>query len=368
MINRLLKLDWILLSCVLLLLGIGLAVLYSISTASGQTEGMNIFWKQLTYAGIGLATMFFFASVNYHYFKSYSTTVYFGAILLLIIVLVFGKSINGTVGWIGIGPFHLQPVEITKLALIIFLASFISQKKMELSEIGRLIASVVLVGIILLLVAKQPDFGSAMVLAGIWIGMTLVSGVSRKVLIGLVISGVLIATVGWFSLANYQKDRVINLFRPEADLKGSGYNVNQAMIAVGSGGISGKGIGHGSQSQLNFLPEKHTDFIFASMAEELGLLGSTFVIGLFLVIFYRLKIIADLAPDNFGYLVTVGVMLMIFLHVWENIGMNIGLMPVTGIPLPLVSYGGSSMISVLIGIGIVFNIYSYRETLIKSED
>jgi rod shape determining protein RodA len=151
------------------------------------------------------------------------------------------------------------------------------------------------------------------------------------------------------------------------DPRGSGYNVNQAMIAIGSGGLTGKGIGHGSQSQLNFLPEKHTDFIFASIAEELGLLGSLFVIALYFIIFYRMFIIAKSAPDNFGYLVTVGIMIMFFVQVFENIGMNIGIMPITGIPLPLLSYGGSSLVIVFASIGILINIDSRKETIIQQD-
>jgi rod shape determining protein RodA len=239
---------------------------------------------------------------------------------------------------------------------------------MELGENGRLIASLVLSGIMILLVLKQPDFGSAMVLAGIWGGMTLVAGISWQKIAIIGAAVVLIGSLSWFHLQPYQKDRILSLVKPgQVDVRGAGYNVNQAMIAVGSGGLSGKGIGHGSQSQLNFLPEKHTDFIFASIAEELGLLGSLFVIGLYGAMFYRMGQIAKSAPDNFGFLLTVGVMLMFFVQVWENIGMNIGLMPVTGIPLPLLSYGGSSLIVILASVGILSNISSRRESRIEQE-
>jgi len=185
----------------------------------------------------------------------------------------------------------------------------------------------------------------------------------------MLVAALAISSVGWFRLQPYQKDRVMNLVRPGSmDLKGAGYNVNQAIIAVGSGGPVGKGIGHGSQSQLNFLPEKHTDFIFASIAEELGLLGSLFVIGLYGIMFYRMRMIALAAPDNFGFLVTIGIMLMFFVQVWENVGMNIGLMPVTGIPLPLLSYGGSSLITILASIGILSSINSRKETKLDAEE
>lgn len=368
MINKLSKIDWILLLSTLLLLGIGLTVLYSISTANPSDGKLSVFWRQLIFAPIGIACMFFFAFFDYQNFKSKSTLIYFLTLFILGIVLFFGMTVRGTAGWIGLGSFNIQPVEIAKLSLIIFLASFISQKKMELEETGRLIASLILCGSMIFLVMKQPDFGSAMVLVGIWIIMTIVSGISRKKIFIIILFAIILATLGWFQLHNYQKERIYGLVKSGiVDPQGSGYNVIQSMISVGSGGLIGKGIGHGSQSQLNFLPEKHTDFIFASIAEELGLLGSFFILGLYLIIFYRMKVIALNAPDNFGFLVVVGIMTMFFIQIFENIGMNIGIMPVTGIPLPLLSYGGSSLITVMISIGILININSKKETFIHSD-
>ena len=354
---------------ILLLLGISMAVLYSISMSTASEGGLSIFWRQFIFILIGLFFMFVFSKINYQTLKLRSTPIYFLTLLILLAVLVFGRTIRGTAGWIEFGSFHVQPVEITKLSLIIFLASFISQKKMELEETGRLVASLILSSALILLVIKQPDFGSAMVLVGIWLGTTLVSGISRKKIIILLLSGAVVVFAGWFLLAPYQKDRVLSLIHPETtDPRGAGYNVIQAMIAVGSGGATGKGIGHGSQSQLNFLPEKHTDFIFASIAEELGLFGSLLVIGLYCLMFYRMRIIAINAPDNFTYLVVIGIMSMFFVQILENIGMNIGLMPVTGIPLPLLSYGGSSLIVVFASIGILNNIYSHKESVVRTQD
>jgi len=369
MLRKILKVDWVLLLSAMLLLGVGLAVLYSISMAMPNETGLSVFWRQVIFSVIGIAAMIFFAFPNYQSFKSRSTPIYFLTLAVLFFVLIFGLTVRGTAGWIGFGIFNVQPVEVAKLSLILFLASFISQKKMELGETGRLVASLVLAGVMIFLVIKQPDFGSAMVLLGIWIGMTIVSGVSTKKIIIIVAAGIIISTFSWFQLQTYQKDRILSLVKSDVvDPRGSGYNVIQSMIAVGSGGLTGKGIGHGSQSQLNFLPEKHTDFIFASIAEELGLLGSLFVIGLYAVMFYRMKMIATSAPDNFGYLIVVGVMLMFFVQVFENIGMNIGIMPVTGIPLPLLSYGGSSLITILASIGILSNIDSRKETIIQQEE
>jgi rod shape determining protein RodA len=247
-------------------------------------------------------------------------------------------------------------VEIAKLALIIFLASFISKKKTELGGAVRLVASFILTGIMVFLVIKQPDLGSAMILAGIWIGMMLFSGINKKHFIVLALIGAVATSASWFFLADYQKNRMLNLVNPEVDPRGSGYNALQSLIAVGSGGMTGLGIGHGSQSQLNFLPEKHTDFIFAVVTEELGLVGSIIVLLLYAAMFYRIKKIAEKTPDNFGYLLSAGVMTMLFIQVVINIGMNIKFMPIAGIPLPFLSYGGSSLITSFIALGILLNI------------
>lgn len=364
MLKKLIKLDWILLICVFLLLGIGLISLYSISLFSVESgEKYGIFSRQIIYSVAGIAVMFFFASSNYHYLRTYGTFFYFATLVILILVLIWGLTVRGTSGWLGIGFLRLQPVEIAKLTLIIFLASFISQKKMEIGEGGRIIISLVLSSIMIGLVLCQPDFGSAMVLAGIWAGMMIVSGLSRKFFFALVAVIVLSSMVFWFFLAPYQKDRFLNLVHPEQDPQGSGYNVIQSMVAVGSGGIFGKGIGYGTQSQLNFLPEKHNDFIFASIMEELGLVGGMLLIFLFLLTLYRIRRIAAKAPDNFGFLLASGILIMFFLQIAVNIGMNIGLVPVAGLSLPLLSYGGSFLIIVFACLGIILNIHSSQASL-----
>jgi len=367
MINKLAKTDWILVCSVFLLLAISLTVLYSISLSGEQGEGLSIFWKQVIFATLGVFAMAFFSAGNYQVLKKQSTTLYFAMLFVLIMVLIFGTSIRGTSGWIGVGIFRLQPVELAKLVMIIFMASFISQKRSEFGELGRVVVSFLLMGLMIFFVFKQPDFGSAMVLFGIWIGMLFVSGLSRKIIFGIFFAISLAAFAGWFHLADYQKARIHTFLDPASDPRGSGYNVIQSTVAVGSGGLWGKGIGHGSQSQLNFLPEKHTDFIFAAIAEELGLAGSIAVLVLFLILMYRIGVIAKRAADNFGYLLAVGILLMIFLQILENVGMNIGLMPVTGIPLPFLSYGGSSLLVVLSAVGIINNIHIRSEQMTVSE-
>lgn len=365
MLSRLFKIDWLLVASSVLLLSVGLLALYSISS-SGENFSENVFLKQLLFALFSVAAMFFFAFFDYQYLKNYSTAAYFATLGILLIVLVFGKTIRGTSGWIGVGPFHIQPAEISKLTLIIFLASFISQKRTELGSIVRLAVSLFLSAVMIALVMKQPDFGSAMILAGITLFLTILSGLDKKHIAVLAVCGALAVFVGWNLLAPYQKDRVHNFVNPGNDPRGSGYNVIQSVVAVGSGGLIGKGIGNGSQTQLNFLPEKHTDFIFAMIVEELGFLGSLFIFVVFLVFLYRVVRIARFSSDNFGYLLASGIFIMIFIQAFVNIGMNINSMPVTGIPLPFVSYGGSSLVSVFASVGMLLNIHLKRKSSIFS--
>jgi rod shape determining protein RodA len=224
----------------------------------------------------------------------------------------------------------------------------------------RIISSVVLVFIPAFLILRQPDLGSTAVILVGWLVLLLASGLNKKNLALLMIVGMLGISSSWFFLAPYQKDRIVNFVRPQSDPMGSGYNVIQATIAVGSGGMFGKGLGHGSQSQLNFLPEKHTDFIFSVITEELGLAGSIVILILFGIIFWRIKETAQTARDNFGYLIVLGILTILFFQFLVNIGMNIGVMPVAGVPLPFLSYGGSSMVVMLCAIGLVQSVYLRR--------
>ena len=350
------KLDWVLIAAVALLLLVSLLALYSLSAAGGT----NYFLKQTLFSILGLGVIFFTASLDFRYIQKYSTFLYFVTMAILLLVLLFGTTVNGTAGWLSLGFFQVQPVEIAKVTLIIFLASFISKKKSELGEWTRVIASLILSAGLIFLVLRQPDLGSSLVLAAIWGGMILASGLRLKHFIVLGCLGMLLVTGSWFLLADYQKARIDTFLHPESDPQGSGYNVLQAMVAVGSGGVSGKGLGYGSQSQLSFLPEKHTDFIFAVIAEELGSVGAGFVIVLYGVVLYRIRRIGMLASDNFGYLLSLGVMIMVFVQVLINIGMNVGLLPVTGLPAPFVSYGGSSLLSLSASIGLLLSVYQRK--------
>ncbi len=355
---RFARIDFILVSVVFFLFGIGLIALYSFSES---LSGNLYFGKQLTVGIAGIILMFFVGTLDYRHFARMSTPLYFLMLAILLGVLFFGSEIRGTVGWLTFAGFQIQPVEFAKLVLILFLASFISKKRSELGEWTRLIASLFLSALLILLVLRQPDLGSSLVLAFIWLSMILVSGIRWKHFFVLGVLGIALVATSWFFLADYQKARLETFLNPELDPRGSGYNVLQSMVAVGSGGISGKGIGHGSQSQLNFLPEKHTDFIFAVISEELGLIGAGLVLFLYGLFLFRIMRIAEMARDNTGYLIAVGILALFFVHILVNLGMNMGFLPVTGLPAPFLSYGGSALLAFFLALGLLLSVYRFRE-------
>ncbi len=365
MIRKFFAFDFILFFTVLLLVGFGIVALWSVFFYGDNINNV-IFIRHLIYASIGIGIFVLFGLIDYNIFRAYSTFLYFFSVGLLIATLVFGTTLRGTSGWIDLGFASFQPVEIVKVFMIIFLAHFISKKRGELGEITTIVVSFGLVSVVGFLILMQPDFGSALVVFGIWFGMIFVSGLKKRYLLSFVLIGVVFSVVAWSFFVPYQRARIVNFLNPELDPQGSGYNVLQSMIAVGNGGMVGQGFGYGSQSQLSFLPEKHTDFIFATIAESVGFLGTLVLFGLFGVIFTRFYFIARHSRDAFGYFLVVGVMVLFFIHFTVNIGMNIGVMPVTGIPLPLISYGGSSLLSVLITCGIVMSVYLRREVTMKN--
>lgn len=356
--NFLQRFDWLLLSATTLILSMGMLALYSFSeTAAGNVY----FGKQLLFACLGVGAMFFIGALDYRHIARFSTLLYFVTLGVLLLVLFIGEPVRGTVGWLSFAGFQVQPVEFAKLTLIVFLASFISKKSTELGEWTRLIASLFLVATMIVLVLKQPDLGSSLVLLFIWGSMILVSGIRLKHFIVLVLLGGALLGVGWTMLADYQKARLETFMNPELDPRGAGYNVLQSMVAVGSGGFTGKGIGHGSQSQLNFLPEKHTDFIFAVLSEELGLIGGGLILFLYTLFLYRIERTAERAQDNGGYLIAVGVFALFFIQIVINLGMNMGLLPVTGLPAPFLSYGGSSLLASFMAVGLLLSIFRLRK-------
>ncbi|MBW6440491.1 rod shape-determining protein RodA [Patescibacteria group bacterium] len=363
------KLDKALLFSTIALILIGLIVILSTSYSSGGVDFIN-FNKQLYFALLGIIVMIFVSNIDYRSLKNYTGIFYLFACFILIIVLFYGSFVRGTSSWFSFGMFNVQPAEFVKIIIIIVMAKYLAALKNIMVDIKKMLVSAIYVSLPVLLILLQPDFGSAIVVLVIWFSMLLISGLNKSSLYIILCSAIIIFVLGWsFFLADYQKNRITTFINPQIDLQGAGYNVNQSIIAIGSGQFWGKGLGHGSQSQLNFLPEKHTDFIFAVIAEELGFIGVVIVLILFAILFYRIFKIIDEVQDNFGKLLIIGIAVLLGFHVLINIGMNLGIMPVTGIPLPFISYGGSSLFAFLMGIGIVQSVYlkGRNYELIKEE-
>lgn len=362
MIHALKKLDWILIGAIVLLLIIGLLSIASTSVA--RTGAFLIFKKQLTFAITGLVLLFLFGSIDYRFLRNYSAvilTLYLISIILLVLLFIFGSQIKGSTSWFRfsspVGSLGFEPVEVTKFVLIALLAKYFSSRHIDFGLMRHIFISGFYVLIPVLLVLLQPDLGSSMLLIIIWVGIMLFSGIRIRHLLILLLIFVILAGLSFqFFLKDYQRDRILTFLSPQKDSLGSGYNVLQSIIAIGSGGFFGKGLGHGSQSQLNFLPEQHTDFIFATIAEEWGFFGVSLVLILWSIIFWRLFIIAINSNTNFARLFIFGFTILLLTHISINIGMNMGFFPVTGISLPLLSYGGSNLIINLATFGIVQSI------------
>ncbi len=345
------KFDWVLLSLVVVLVAISLATIYSIDLSQG--EKLQYFPKQSIAFFIGLVLIFAASFFHISFFRTNAKLFYALAIFLLIAVLFFGQTIRGTRGWFNVAGFSFQPAEFAKVGLIIFLAWWINRYGRRFDKWQFVFTSgffcLVLVGLIML----QPDMGSALVLGGIWFGYLFLTGVKKRYILLLVVSGLLLFLVSWFFIfQDYQKNRIMNFFDASQDPLGVGYNVTQSIIAIGSGQVMGRGLGFGSQSQLHFLPEAQTDFIFAVVSEELGFIGSSLVLIVFFLLLWRLLYIAKKSQDEFSTYLILGIILLFFIHILINIGAVSGFMPVIGVTLPFLSYGGSSLIINMFLIGI----------------
>jgi len=360
MINKILlylkHFDWILFASVMLLICFGLIELYSIALGQGSMDLAN-FNKQIFFVIASIFALFIIAFFDYNNLRSFNYYFYAFGVLLLVGVLIFGKEIRGTKAWFDFGGVSLQPVEFVKFILIIFLARYFSSKTLKLKPLKHLLLSGIGSLVFIVLVLLQPDFGSALVLFLLWALMIVISGFKMRyiLIIGLIIA--IAFSGGWFILfKDYQKERVLIFFNPAKDSLNTGYNIAQATIAVGAGGLTGRGVGFGSQSQLKFLPEAQNDFIFAVIAEELGFIGVFLIATFFLVLFYRILKAIKNAPNDFGIYFLLGAGALIFIEMFINIGMNIGLLPVIGISLPFLSYGGSAILSSLMLIGVAQSI------------
>lgn len=349
------RLDFWLLGATILLVCGGLLMLYSI--AFGDFSVSSFLFRQILFFAFGLLFLLGLSSLNYRYYEKICAPFYMAAVFLLLAVLLFGLNVKGGTRWFYLGFFQFQPVELTKLALIIFLAGFFKKNIARIGEFKTVILSGAFTAVPVLLTLVQPDLGSAAVLVLIWLGLLAAAGAKRSHLIALLAIMAFLAAAAWFYLLkDYQKLRLLTFFNPTSDPLGRGYNAMQAVVAVGSGGLFGRGLARGVVSQLRFLPERQTDFIFATLAEELGLVGVLFLMALFATWFFRIVKIIKSSRDNFGAFLATGILIYLFSQTVINIGMNIGLLPITGIPLPLVSYGGSSLLIIMMSVGILQNI------------
>jgi rod shape determining protein RodA len=356
LLSHLGRFDWLLAGAVLMLVAIGLISLYSLAGVSA----LPFFRRQLVWAGVGLALLIVSSLLDFRLFRTQSAVVFAGYLLsvaFLALILAVGARIRGIRAWFQVGGIAIQPVELAKLMLVILLAKFFSKRHIEIYRIRHLIVSGAYVLVPASLVLLQPDLGSAIVMVTVWICVVLFSGMKVRHLAGLILMGGVAAAVAWSALLlPYQKSRIVSFLDPYRDPKGAGYQMIQSMVAVGSGRVWGKGLGYGSQSHLHFLPEPQTDFIFAAYAEEWGYVGTLILLALFFVVLWRIMRIGIGAKDNFSRLFTLGFAALIATQSFIHIGMNMAIMPITGITLPFVSYGGSSLIMSLVGIGIVQNI------------
>ena len=354
---RILKnVDWVLFSAAIVLSGLGLLIIYSISYAGGNLDLLNL-KKQILFLAGGISAAFVLTLIDYRLLKRYISPLYILTIASLILLFFNAVLIRGSVSWFQFGFFSLQPAEIAKIIVIIILAKYFSNHYEQMNRLPTILISGIYAALPAILIALQPDFGSALIIILVWFGMVVFLGINRFHLGLFLSSGAGFFILSWlFFFKDYQKERILAFINPYFDPLGSGYHVAQSVIAVGSGGFWGRGLGQGSQSQLLFLPETQTDFIFAAIGEELGFIGIIFLIILFGILFWRLLGIFHRARDNFGKMLTLGIIIMLISEAGINIGMNMGLVPVTGIPLPFVSYGGSALVAALIGLGILQSI------------
>lgn len=354
---QLLHIDAMLLSGLLLLLGVGLMMLYS---AGGQDTGLIL--RQLVRLGVALGAMLVVAQIHPDRMRDSAYWLYIFGLILLMAVLLFGHEGKGAQRWLNLGFFRFQPSEIIKLAVPILVAAFLAERPLPPSAF-RLIASLVLVSLPAFLIAKQPDLGTAILIASSGLIVLFLAGISWKLIIGFLSTCAAAAPVLWYVMHDYQRRRVLTFLNPENDPLGAGYHIIQSKIAIGSGGIFGRGWLQGTQSHLEFLPERSTDFIFAVIAEEFGLVGTTVLLCLYLLIAGRGLFIASQAQTSFSRLLAGSISITFLVYVFVNVGMVTGLLPVVGVPLPLVSYGGTSMVTLLVGFGILMSIHTHRRMM-----
>jgi len=351
------SIDWLLVIFMIPVLGAGLVTMKSFTG-----EASTFFSHQLMWIGISFAVLFFLSFVDFRFLKRTDVlvTLFFIFSGFLLLLFIFGHTSNGAKSWFSLGGFSFQPSDMMKLVVILMLAKYFSRRHVEIDNFKHILISGIYAFIPFILILMQPDFGSAIIIFCIWFGMTLVSGISKRHLLIVVgVMAVAFVLLWGFVFKTYQKERIANFIQPLSNVHGSGYNVYQSTIAVGSGQLLGKGVGFGTQSRLNFLPEYQTDFIFAAFSEEWGFVGVIILFILLGLIVWRILHIALLGTTNFEILYGIGLAIYFMTHFIINIGMNIGIMPVTGITLPFMSYGGSHLLTEFISLGILMGMNRY---------
>jgi len=351
------RLDWPLFVAAVVLSCAGLAMLYSLSVASGD---FLQFEKQTLFVVMGTLIVLFLSFFDFRVFKNRSGSVllvYGASIALLAVLFIFGIRVKGTAAWLQVGSFGFQSVEITKLAVVILLAKYFSSRHKESYRFLHIIISGMYVALPAVLVLLQPDFGSALTLILLWFGIVAFSGIKLKHLVILFLIAAIVSASAWFFLFKpYQKERIFSFFDPSADPSGASYNIIQSLAAVSTGSWLGKGYLHGTQGSLGFLPEAKTDFIFAAFVEEFGFAGALLLFATFLFFLWRVLRVGQQASNNFARIFCCGFVILMLVHIAINISMNLNMLPVVGIPLPLVSYGGSHLITIFLGISMVQSI------------
>ncbi len=359
------RIDWILFGAVILISGAGILTMDSFVSPSKFSE------KQLIWLLVSLSIFFLASFIDWRFLRKSKMNIIAFLIStgLLLLLFLSGSIFKGARSWFNLGSFAFQPTDFAKLALILLLAKYFSRRHVEIRHVRHILVSGLYAFIIFTLVLLQPDFGSAIIVFFVWLGMVLVSGISKRHLLFVFAVGLVSFVLLWsFVFKDYQKARIASFISPLADIRGAGYNAYQSTIAVGSGGLFGKGIGYGSQSKLHFLPEYQTDFIFASYAEEWGFAGILILLGLYGVVLWRILAISYKGETNFEILYGLGLCVIFLSHIVIHAGMNVGLLPVTGTTIPFMSYGGSHMLVEFLGLGILMGMKNYSRTVHKDSE
>jgi rod shape determining protein RodA len=351
-------LDYVLVFAVLCLCILGLLVIYSTTHMGLMGEGSLFFTeRQFIYIAAGLLLCILVTLIDYHEIEKIAIPVYILAIIVLVYVILFGRVTGGSRRWIEIAGFDFQPAEFAKIALIFFMADFLSRQKDKLTYSLYFALPFIFTGVLVMLIFWQPDLGTSLVFLAILLSMIFVAGIQwQHILIMIVITLASLPAV-WSFLKEYQRNRLILFLNPNLDPLGAGYNVIQSKVAIGSGGLLGQGLFSGIQSQLKFLPAQHTDFVFSVIGEEMGFFGGVLLLSLYIFVLWKGIKIAKEAPDLLGTFLATGVVAFLFFHIFINISMAMGLMPATGLPLPFISSGGTFMITNFIAIGLLLNVH-----------